>query len=69
MQAHSLAPLLLDADTQQPARREKVEEVVQTAIGCRGINYEVDTDNQQALALLARQLHRLQVPCPPVVPA
>lgn len=64
MQAHSLAPLLLDADTQQPAARDKVEQVVQTAIGCRGVNYSADSNGQRALSLLARQLHRLQVPAP-----
>jgi hypothetical protein len=61
LQAHSLAPLLLDADTLQPATREKVEEVVQVAIASRGIDYSIDSDDQLALSLLASQLHREQV--------
>jgi hypothetical protein len=61
LQAHSLAPLLLDADTSQPATREKVEEVVQVAIASRGIDYSIDSDAQLALSLLASQLHREQV--------
>lgn len=61
MQAHSLADMLLDSDTQLPAARDKVEQVVQAANASRGIDYSVDRNQQQAISLLARQLHRLQV--------
>eukprot|EP00892_Ulva_mutabilis_P010444 jgi/Ulvmu1/7772/UM004_0001.1 len=58
IEAHSLAPLLLDDTKTRSPTRAEVEDLVQVAIRSRGIDYSIDPDQQLRLSMLALQLAR-----------
>lgn len=61
MQAHSLAPMLLDESNTRTPSRQEVEDMVQTVIMSRGVDYSIDPDEQLRLSLLALHLARQKV--------
>lgn len=61
VQAHSLAPLLLDESNTRSPTRQEVEDMVQTVIMSRGVDYSNDPDDQLRLSLLALHLARQKV--------